>query len=101
MEIADATFRTQIAAEKNAELAALALINGIVERYEAAGTDIGKINAVTTNLKANRGAYAEAVVANTAREASDLDKPSDTRKETSAERDQREHQEARGSSHRA
>lgn len=62
-----ATFVSQIRSQKDAEQAALHLVTGIVEQYEAAGSDLNKINGVTAELKATKGALAEAVVANTAR----------------------------------
>lgn len=61
------TFLSQIRSEKDAEQAAMRLVTGIVEQYEAAGSDINKIHSITTELKATKGALAEAVVANTAR----------------------------------
>ena len=79
MDINFATFRTQVSQEKSAEVAALTFINGVLDRLRAAGTDSNKLAAFITNLSDNKGAFAEAIVANTARERSTLDDaPRDT-----------------------
>lgn len=67
MEIALATLEGTVAGEKNAEIAALLLLEGLLAQFDACGTDLTKLAALVSAVKAHRGALAEAVVANTAR----------------------------------
>ena len=57
--------KAQVAQNKTVIDSALALINGIVARIAAAGTDPAALKALTDNLKAEDDALAAAVTANT------------------------------------
>jgi len=67
MSIQSDTLANQVAAETGAEEAALLLLNGLLEQFEAAGSDLNKIATWKQDLAANKEKFAEAVVANTAR----------------------------------
>lgn len=56
---------SQVAANKTVVDSALALIAGIADRIAAAGTDPAKLAALTSDLKSEDDALAEAVAANT------------------------------------
>lgn len=56
---------TQVQATDDAEQSAIALINGIAARIDAAGTDPKALAALTASLKSKSDELAAAVVANT------------------------------------
>jgi peptidoglycan hydrolase CwlO-like protein len=56
---------TQVKANEDVEASAVALINGLAEKLQSAGTDTAKLQALQTEMKGSADKLAAAVAANT------------------------------------